>query len=120
VGERPVREIAQPAGISGTRLKLHGLTVKVLEFQSCAARSVSVWYFRLVAARSSNRRGQRYVVFRGSSAQIEDAAETVLVGAASREFGEPAADIAAALTVAPAAKRAEPGTRARQLLAFRS
>ena len=64
--------------------------------------------------------GQRYVVFRGSSAQIEDAAETVLVGAASREFGEPAADIAAALTVAPAAKRAEPGTRARQLLAFRS
>jgi hypothetical protein len=49
--------------------------------------------------------GQRYVVFfRGSSAQMEDAAETVLVGAASWEFGEPAADIAAVLTVAPAAK----------------
>jgi hypothetical protein len=55
--------------------------------------------------------GQRYVVFfRGSSALMEDAAQTVLVGAASWEFGEPAADIAGVLTVAPAAKRAEPGS----------
>ena len=46
--------------------------------------------------------GQRYVVFfRGSSAQMEDAAQTVFVGAASSEFGEPAADIAAVLTVPP-------------------
>ena len=46
--------------------------------------------------------GQRYVVFfRGSSAQMEDAAQTVLVGAASSEFGKPAADIAAVLTVPP-------------------
>jgi hypothetical protein len=48
--------------------------------------------------------GQRYVVFRGSSAQIEDAAETVLVGAASRD--RPGPDVILTGTLVTAAHAA--------------